>query len=420
MLVAHAAADPAAQARFHDERAREHFANRRFDQALHEFFLEQRVAPNPRTVYNISLCFVQLKRFDDAFMYLTEYLESEDADEARRSYATSTLEDLKQKTARVQVLSDPPGATIYVGKKELGEYGKTPSVLALPEGTHEISVELAGHAAARTTVTTKLGEQVSVSLQPRLITGELIIKANTPDAELEVRDSKLLEVASGPAPLKVKLPPGSYEVRATADEHSPWTALAVVFADQTSTYSALLPELPSARGELTVTSNVRNAIIKLNGEVAGFAPAVLDDLRPGKHRISVTRQNLLPWEGSVLVKQNERAWLTVSLEEPAQTVRSPWTWISGGVGGAALLTGGVLGTLALLERQSVDELNRPGSEVERADAKRRGVTLATSADVAFATGVVSLGVAAALYFMTEEQVGKPSSATTARGERTVE
>jgi hypothetical protein len=90
------------------------------------------------------------------------------------------------------------------------------------------------------------------------------------------------------------------------------------------------------------------------------------------------------------------------------------------VGATGLVTGGLLGTLALLERQSVDELDRPGSETQRADARRRGIALATGADVAFAVGIASLSTAITLFFASADRVGNRSTATSTRqriGER---
>src|SRR5262245_60591162 len=95
-------ADPAAQARFHDELARQHYKARRYEQALREFFLEQRISPNPRIAFNIALCFQDLKRNEEAFQYLTEYLESSDDDPERRAYAEKAVQKLKPSLSLVR------------------------------------------------------------------------------------------------------------------------------------------------------------------------------------------------------------------------------------------------------------------------------------------------------------------------------
>jgi len=105
-----AQADPAAQARFHDELARGHYEAGRFESALREFFLEQRVSPNPRIAFNIALCFQELKRNEEGFQYFNEYLSSQDDDAERRAYAERVVESLKPQLALVSIRSTPAGA----------------------------------------------------------------------------------------------------------------------------------------------------------------------------------------------------------------------------------------------------------------------------------------------------------------------
>ncbi|MFN9938558.1 MAG: PEGA domain-containing protein [bacterium] len=47
--------------------------------------------------------------------------------------------------AVVRIETDPPGATIYVDRADLGARGTTPRVLAFAPGTVRILVERAGH-----------------------------------------------------------------------------------------------------------------------------------------------------------------------------------------------------------------------------------------------------------------------------------
>src|SRR5688572_7342148 len=108
-----ASADDAAQARFHDDLARSAYAAGRYEQALREFFLEQRIAPNPRVAFNIALCFQQLRRHDDAFLAFTEYLEGGEDDAARREAAERAIRELSPRVARVRVETEPPGARIF-------------------------------------------------------------------------------------------------------------------------------------------------------------------------------------------------------------------------------------------------------------------------------------------------------------------
>jgi outer membrane receptor for ferrienterochelin and colicins len=413
LLAQPAAGDPAAQARFHDELARGHYKAGRFEQALREFFLEQRLSPNPRIAFNIALCFQELKRNEEAYQYFAEYLASADADPERRAYASRVIAALKTLLALVEVRSAPPGAEIYVDRRELGSYGATPKVVAVTPGEHEISVEIAGHRVRSAKILARRGEQVAVELLPERILGQLRVTSPV-TGRVAVRGASGEVLGKGSAPFQVSGPPGSYEVRVTAPGYLPWVGVARIEADRTASVSAAPQLAPAPTGSITVTSNVPGALVELNGEPAGFSPTVLSNVKVGTHRVRVATSELLPWSGSVAVAAEERSWLTVSLEEPAKVRQSPATWIAGGIGAAALVTGGVLAIFAADTRGAFEDAP---AGADRNALRERGETLNTATDVALITGVLATGVAAVLYFTTKEVRGRPSAASLTRSKQ---
>ena len=48
----------------------------------------------------------------------------------------------------LKVTTDPPGATVYLDRKDLGPRGNTPANLGLASGKHKIMVELSGYEPA--------------------------------------------------------------------------------------------------------------------------------------------------------------------------------------------------------------------------------------------------------------------------------
>ena len=42
---------------------------------------------------------------------------------------------------QLRIVTDPPGATVWVNRKDLAPRGETPFELALPEGSHQLFVE---------------------------------------------------------------------------------------------------------------------------------------------------------------------------------------------------------------------------------------------------------------------------------------
>jgi hypothetical protein len=220
-------------------------------------------------------------------------------------------------------------------------------------------------------------------------------------------------VAEGPTPLRAELPPATYEVVLNASGHLPWKGLAAVRADETLEYRAVPERSPPPTGDITVTANVSGAVIELDGKGAGFTPGVLRDLEVGRHRIALNSEGVLPWTGEVDVQPNERAWVTVNLDRPATTVRSPVTWVVGGIGAFSLVSGGVMAGLAAHQRSQFDQV----AEQNKADARDLGRTYDLAADILLGTGIVALGASVYLYFNTATRQGGQSAATLARGKR---
>jgi outer membrane receptor for ferrienterochelin and colicins len=402
-------ADPAAQARFHDEQARRHYDNKDYEAAAREFFLEQRLAPNPRTLFNLALCFQQLARHGEAFAFFSEYLEAGEEHPERRSYAERALQALETKTARVRVTSSPAAAKIFVDRHELGMYGETPRVIVVGPGTHRVWVELDGYRPAGTEVRASLGQLVETQLAPQQIVGRLQVAVPT-GAGVTVHDAKRAVIAKGRVPFEASLPPGSYQVAVRAPGFVPWNGLTNVEADGQTALSPTLERLPESTGDMTVTSNLAGASIEIDGRPLGFTPAVLPNLSAAPHRVMVRSPGLVDWSGLVDVRADERAWVTVTLERPPENARSPLAWVFGGVGVASLAASAVVGAFAA---SAHSDFARSGLTEDR----KRGIDLNRAGDALLVGGLVATGAAATIYFTTSKTLGQPSRAGIARGKR---
>jgi outer membrane receptor for ferrienterochelin and colicins len=408
-----AQADPAAEARFHDDAARKHYEAGDYEKALREFFLEQRAAPNPRIAFNIALCFQELKKDEDAYHFFREYLASRDDDPKRRATAESTLRQLESRVARVRVETGAIAADVFVDQRAYGSYGQTPLVIALPVGEHQLWVELAGYRSATAKFTARKGQEARVELNPARILGELDVACLVPaTAQITTADGEA--VARGSTPLKAKLPPGTYQLTVSAPGYLPWAGVTTVVADGVAQATASPQRAPVATGDITVTSNLPGALVVLDGEPAGFAPTVLSGIAQGRHQLGAKSPGVLPWVGPVDVDAEARSWVTVSLEPPARFHHSSATWLAGGLGGAALAGAGVFGILAANTHSDFAAAD-PSSD--RSVLRERGIALNTAADVLLVTGVVALGAAVALYFTTSEKRGRESSASITSSKR---
>ncbi len=416
-----ARADDAEESRFHDDLGRQHYQAHRFEPALREFFDAARLAPSPSITFNIAVCFDLLHRADDAYLFFREYVASDDADAERRRFATAAIARLEVAVARLAVTSEPPGANIYVDQREHGGYGSTPRVLALPPGAHTITLERPGYRPVTMQVEAREGAEVAAAGALVRIIGTLHVAA-TSQAAVEVREAGGPIVAQGESPLEVSVPPGLYQLEVRAPGFRPFTTMSRVEPDGRTEVQAALEALPPPTGDLTITSSAAGALIQLDGERTGFAPTLLQGLSLGEHRVRVEHAGLAPYEGTVSIEENSRGWLTVALEEPPVTQRSPVTWAVGGVGIAALVAGAVVGGLAVANHSAFLDARAQvaaGSAAARSPSALRdtGESLNLTTDVLLGVGVVAAATAVILYFATEYTDVRQSRAAFSAGER---
>jgi hypothetical protein len=410
-----ARADLAAEARFHDEQAHAHYDAGRFDDALREFFLEQRIAPNPRILFNIGLCFERLHRVEDAFMIYGEYAASEDRDTERRTYVDAALARIAPTVATVRVESDPVGATIYVDDRAHGAYGVTPHVLALSPGAHRIWLDLAAHRTVELSVAAVRGSEVTARGSLERIVGTLHVDAE-PSTAIDVLDGTGASVAAGPAPLDARIPPGTYSVDATSERGRPFHTVVTVEADATRTLAIALEPLPEETGDVTVTSSVAGAVVQLDDEAAGFTPVVLSGISLGPHTLTVGSEGLAEWSDTVDVEADVRTWLTVQLVAPSATTRSDWTWVLGGVAGASLVAWAGLVGASVSTHDELQSVIASGGTTGPS-VRDRGMGIDAAADAVLTVGLVSLAAAILTYFLTEHTETHASSASVARQAR---
>ena len=63
------------------------------------------------------------------------------------------LRKIKSDVAGLDIQSEPPGATLYINRKDLGSHGEAPRVLGVAPGSYTVIAELQGHEPARIEVT---------------------------------------------------------------------------------------------------------------------------------------------------------------------------------------------------------------------------------------------------------------------------
>ena len=402
-----ALADDAAQARFHDQRGRRFYQQARFADALREFFIVRRLAPQTQTAFNIALCFDQLGEEDQAFYYFNQFMETAPKEDKRRNFAESALDRLRPRVAQLTVTSNPPGADVFLDRTEHGSWGRTPVTVPLSEGQHEVWLEKSGFQRATESVRTRLGARTTVDLDLVPVLGELRLES-VPDARLVLSTPEGVTIAQDPTPFERRLTPGVYVAELTADNHRPERLVMTVVEDQVVSRKASLEPLPFPKGEVWTSTNTPDALVEIDGEPFDFAPLV-EEVDIGLRSVRITADGTIPWEGEVDVRVDGRNYLNAVLQPPTRVQRSPATWVAGGVGVASVVSAAITGAVALDTQNEFNRRQAAGETGNLAQLKDQGETFASVADGLWIASGVSVATSVVLYFLTAKKT-PPSSA----------
>ena len=180
-----------------------------YDEALLEFFASNRLVRNRNVIYNVASTFEALARWDEAYRYYAEYLVTV-TDAGERGATEAKLTAIAPHVALLEITTAPPGATVYLDRRDLGGRGETPLVLALPPGPHVVLFERAGFEPASAEVELVRGERRTLAAPLEAVVGTIVV-ASTPPAELRIDRS---DADTGPP--DAARTPATFRLAATA------------------------------------------------------------------------------------------------------------------------------------------------------------------------------------------------------------
>lgn len=307
LLIAGAAqgADVADEAEFHFRRGLAFQRQGRFEDALAEFYASNRLVPNRNVQLNIASTLGRLQLYDEAFRAYSE-LARQPLPPDERKDVDQALAYLRPRLALVRVESTPPGASIFVGRRDLGALGSTPKTLALKPGRHRILLDLDGYRSAELEVEVVRGSEVLATGELPLIVGGLDIRGVPPQAEVRLEETGEV-LRTGPGEVK-NLRPGRVLLRVVAPGFLPDLEEVEVVADQTRSMEIrLVPEPPAPRltGSLVVRANVDGAVVLVDDREVGFTPAVIEGVDAGRRVVEVRQEGLEPFRTEVELKDRQ-------------------------------------------------------------------------------------------------------------------
>lgn len=117
----------------------------------------------------------------------------------------------------LDIVTQPPGAEIYIDDIKAGSRGKSPLGILLPVGKHKIWVEYGGYQPIEKEVMVNLASTNKIKLKlEKLPVGILIVKTNWDNATVYI-DGVKKGVSKIESPLRLILSPGEYEVKVEAE-----------------------------------------------------------------------------------------------------------------------------------------------------------------------------------------------------------
>src|SRR5205823_13064703 len=173
----------------------------------------------------------------------------------------AALARVTPKVAVLEVVTDPPGATLYLDRKSLGSVGLAPRPLGLAPGIYNVIAEKDGYQSAEQDgVEAKLGESVRVALSLKRIVGTVRVALNGAlAAAVRVDDERAQPSCT--APCDLQLAPGQHELFFSAEGFRAPPRVVTVTARGTTLATALFSPLT---GSILVEADEPGALIRVD------------------------------------------------------------------------------------------------------------------------------------------------------------
>lgn len=274
--------------------------------ALERFLVSNRLVPNRNVVYNIARCYELLGKFAEAYRYFDQARQNETDPQTIRSI-DAELQRIGKKASVLSIATNPPGATIFIDRRDLGPRGVTPRRLALNPGQYRVIAELPGyHAVELDTGPLALGDtrELQIPLEP--IRGQvrisgrsgMLVHADVPDSAVQCR-----------APCTLKLPLGTHTLHFEQPGHYPQQLSVDVTPGQVAQVS---PRLEVQTGGIVVSTDEPNALLEVDGQPRGFTPAIVT-LPVGSHRLRLTLDGYHPVQREIEILPHRQVKLDLEL-----------------------------------------------------------------------------------------------------------
>lgn len=267
----------------------------RYNEALAYFLASNRLAPNPSVAYNIGRCYAQTGRNAEAFRWFLTAKEGL-KDPRLGGVVQTEIDAILPKIAVFEVQSTPPGATVFLDRRELGAVGVTPFQVALEpsDTTRTFLYERDGWTSSSVEVSSpKRGSSQSVTTELTQIVGTLKIEAEDGIAVHQGAPDGPLVCET---PCEPRLAPGNWVLYFRKEGYRDGVRQLEITADTTVTTAV---QLQPNTGSVVVSASERGALVEIDGKAVGFTPTVVPGVAVGSRTVRVSRRGYQPVERTV-------------------------------------------------------------------------------------------------------------------------
>ena len=218
----------------------------------------------------------------------------------------------------VKIESAPPGATVYIDRKELGAVGVTPWETKLLGESYTIILELDGYEPGSKTIKvakTRKRQDHFIPLVKKLDPPRIDVRA---DADGAVFGAAVFldGQAQGSAPVLITTTAGRHLLELKKEGYDAFSSWQEVKVNEKVTVTPVLkPNAKPKTGTVVVEADVPDAEVLLDGnKVQGTTPVVITDVVEGLHVIEVRKEPALPWKQTVQVTAGVQAKIRAELK----------------------------------------------------------------------------------------------------------
>ena len=326
--------------------ALELYRARDFDNARVQFRRAFEVSKNPRTLFNVGVCWKDLTHYAQAIRVWEEELSYRDKLSAEDiSKLESVIEALRPFVSTLKVEADEAGAQLSIDGIEIGT---TPFLepVAIDVGKRVVRLTKPGFLPAEREVEVIRGQlaRVSFDLQHQNKTGRVAITVIGPTKATLFMDGREL----GPAAFTGELPAGihTFEARAVGYTTTRQTSEVVYGGSVQLTIS-----MAEARneGKVRVITGFSDSEIRIDGQLRGRG-AWEGLLGSGGHQLVVSKSGYDDYEAEIALSANQERTVQVDLS-PTRS------WVFWTLSLAAVVGGGTVAAVVLSRPSETPAVN---------------------------------------------------------------